>query len=93
MIGIGEAIKTIRKERGIKQKDLAEMCELSTNSIVSIENGTCIPKKKNLERICLALNVPMAYLALSCLTKEDLPDKNKVVFEALIEPLKQYLIS
>ena len=48
------------------------MCELSANSICSIESGKHIPTQKNLERICTVLDVPMAYLALSCLSKEDL---------------------
>ena len=34
---IGNAIKTLRKQKKITQKQLAELCEISTNALCSIE--------------------------------------------------------
>lgn len=47
---IGNAVKIIRKKKNISQKELANLCELSTNAICSIENGATFPSKIVLQR-------------------------------------------
>ena len=88
---IGTSIRLFRKERGFKQKQLAVMCGLSTNSICSIENGRHQPTSDNLKKISKALNVPVGCLVLGCITEDDLSDKHKVLVKSVIEPLKEYL--
>ena len=56
-MGIGEHIKTIRKQKGITQKQLAERTGLSVNAIQSYEYGNYEPKIPQVERIAEALNV------------------------------------
>lgn len=47
---IGNAVKVIRKKKNITQKELASLCEISTNAICSIENGVTFPSKIVLQR-------------------------------------------
>lgn len=52
---IGNAVKVIRKKKNITQKELASLCEISTNAICSIENGVTFPSKNSITKICKAL--------------------------------------
>lgn len=89
---LGTAIKTIRKQKGISQKDLAKSCNLSANSMVLIEKNEQTPSKTNLNNICQALNIPPAYLLFFSITDEDMPSTSRELFNALYIPLKNVLL-
>ena len=55
---IGDNIKSIRTEKKISQKKLAELSGLGVATIQRIEYGQLNPKKETLHKIALALNVP-----------------------------------
>lgn len=55
---IGNNIKSIRTEKKISQKKLAELSGLGIATIQRIEYGQLNPKKETLHKIALALNVP-----------------------------------
>lgn len=48
---IGKTIKTRRKQLRITQPDLAEMAEISVNTLYKIERGQANPTLKVLEKI------------------------------------------
>lgn len=50
----GKYIKACRKEAGLSQEELAEMCDMSTRQISNIETGRCEPKLTALSRICIS---------------------------------------
>ena len=55
----GEAtmkLKEIRKERGIKQNQLSEMCGINQNTISRYETGTREPRLRDLQAMASALN-------------------------------------
>ena len=89
---IGTSIKELRKKKKITQKELAEMCNISTNSICSIEKGITFPSKNIISRICKALNIPESYLLLFSLREDDIPDDKKIIYRTLCEPLKEELL-
>ncbi len=53
----GENIKRIRKEKGLTQKKLGELCGISESNIRKYENGKQNPKIETIEKIANALNV------------------------------------
>lgn len=57
----GEKIKKCRLERGLTQKKLGELCGMSEAQIGQYENGYREPKRETLEKIVLALEVPLTY--------------------------------
>ena len=57
---VGDAIKNLRKRKGISQKDLAQKCGLSSNSLCSIEKNESFPSKDSMEKICKALDIPVS---------------------------------
>lgn len=89
---LGKAIKTIRKRKGIKQKELANLCGISANAMVSIEYNRTFPSKTTIRNICDVLEVPVAYLLLLCLTDEDIPENSKYLFNLLYEPMRKLLL-
>ena len=60
---IGENIRKIRKEKGLTQKKLGELCEMNEVQIRQYELGKANPKIETAMRIANALNVDIGDLA------------------------------
>lgn len=91
-MNLGTAIKTIRKQKGLGQKELAELCEISVNALSQIEINSSFPQKNTINRICEALNIPVSYLLLFSISEEDVPEDKKIVFNSLNNAIKNVLI-
>ena len=61
-MNIGEKIRAIRKEKGMTQKQLADICKMADSAIRKYESGQVVPKMEMIERIANALEVPAAQL-------------------------------
>ncbi len=92
-MNIGAAIKTIRKQRGITQEELAEKCGISRTAISFIESGTNRPHEYNLEAICLALEITVGILHIIALDKEDMPLRNRKAFVLVFPAVKAMLMN
>lgn len=57
---IGEKIRTIRKEKGMTQQQLADICGMADSAIRKYESGKVVPKTEMIKRIATALEVPAA---------------------------------
>ena len=57
IVNIGLKIKQIRKEKNLKQIDLASLCNLEQSSIARIESGRTNPTISNLYKIADALEI------------------------------------
>lgn len=55
--GVGDRIRTLRKERGWSQEELAEAAGVSPRTVYSIEKGERQPQPKKLRAILDALDV------------------------------------
>lgn len=89
---IGTAIKTIRKKKGLTQKQMGDKCNLSLNAVSNIEKNASFPPKATIERICKVLEIPVSYLLFLSISDEDIPEETKVLFHTLGEPLKEALL-
>ncbi|MBR1680455.1 helix-turn-helix transcriptional regulator [bacterium] len=58
----GKRLKEIRKRNGLTQEQLAELLGMDTTNITKLEAGEHLPKKDNLEKLCVALNVEVKEL-------------------------------
>ena len=56
---VGENIRKLRKERGMTQKQLGEMCGIKEANIRKYELDKANPKIETIERIAQALGVPI----------------------------------
>lgn len=57
-----QRLKELRKERGLTQKQLAEVLETADDSIFSWEKGRSQPSIETLQKICNYFNVSADYL-------------------------------
>ncbi|MEP7110657.1 MAG: helix-turn-helix transcriptional regulator [Ferruginibacter sp.] len=92
-MNIGSAIKVIRKQKGLSQKDLAKKVNLSVNGLSLIETNASFPQKTTINAICQALDIPVSYLLFFSISEEDIPDDRKITFNSLNQAIKAVLLS
>ncbi|MEW6213997.1 MAG: helix-turn-helix transcriptional regulator [Nitrospirota bacterium] len=56
---LGAQLAKIRKERGLTQSELAELIDVTIETISRLERGVSVPSLKTLENISNVLNVPL----------------------------------
>lgn len=61
-MSIGENIKRIRKRKGLTQKDLAKILNISTSAVNQFEESSSTMKLETLEKISKALDIPVKRL-------------------------------
>jgi transcriptional regulator with XRE-family HTH domain len=59
---LGQRIKSLRREKELLQVELADIVDVSTGYISSIEQGLRYPSLKVLEKIAKALKIPVSKL-------------------------------
>lgn len=71
----GKSVRKYREMYGLSQEKFAELVNVSTNTINSIENGKSFLTYQTLKSLCSALNItpPMLF---NFEVKPDKPDKN-----------------
>jgi len=56
---VGSQLRALRQKRGLSLRTLAELCDLSPNTISLIERGESSPSVSTLHRLATALSVPI----------------------------------
>jgi transcriptional regulator with XRE-family HTH domain len=59
LVDVGSRLRDIRQERGLSLRALSEVCGLSVNAISLIERGVSSPSVSSLQRLAVALDVPI----------------------------------
>lgn len=90
-MNLGEAIRDIRKQKGLKQKDLATAVGITHTYLSSVENGKNEPGKGLLTRISQALEVDEILLKFMAFDSSDVPESKRASF-AVLEPTLKSLI-
>ncbi len=72
---IGKKIKIARLKKELTQEELAEICEVSTNHICSIENGASNCSFNLMIKICKTLHITPNYLLLDFIKESNNSDK------------------
>lgn len=90
---IGQAIRELRKSQGMTQPQLAMRCGMSVNSVCMLETGKHFPSKCTIEKLCRAFGIPQSYFMLSTIEESDIPKEKRVLYRALLKPLRDELIS
>ena len=71
----GKSVRRYRETFGLSQEKFAELVDVSTNTINSIENGKTFLTYKTLKSLCFALDITPSMLFNFEVKKEE-PDKN-----------------
>jgi transcriptional regulator with XRE-family HTH domain len=56
---VASRVRTLREERGLSMRGLAERCGVSPNTISLIERGATSPNVSTLHQLAMALQVPI----------------------------------
>lgn len=88
----GQAIKTLRMKAGLTQEQLAEKCGMSISGISYLETGRSIPPKATIEKMCSVFGIPTSYFLLTSIEESDIPEEKRVLYRALLEPLRNELL-
>ncbi|MFZ5918374.1 MAG: cupin domain-containing protein [Chloroflexota bacterium] len=56
---VGTQLKILREQRGLSMRALAELCQISPNTISLIERGATSPNVSTLHQLATALDVPI----------------------------------
>lgn len=89
---LGNTIKSIRKQKGIKQNSFAELCDISQTYLSQIENNQKEPNISVLKSICSNLNVSLPILFFLSLDESDVPEKKKQAY-AIVGPTVKTLLN
>lgn len=91
-MNFGQGIKTLRKHKGVKQKELAAKCNISANALCQIENGNAFPQRETLNKVCAALQFPTSYLLFFSITEDDIPEEKRKMFKQINGMIKSLLL-
>ncbi len=83
-MNIGGAIGKVRKQKKISQGDLAKLANLNQSYLSQIENNKKTPNVKTIAEIAKALDVPVSMLFLFSINENEIPEKKRDVFNALM---------
>lgn len=85
---IGNTIKTLRIQKGFKQNEFAEKCELTQAYLSKIESNQKEPALSVLKTIANVLNTPLPVLFFHSLTTEDIDPKKRDAFQIILPSIK-----
>ena len=82
-----EKLQLLRKEKGYSQEQLADLLEVSRQSVSKWESGTTYPEMDKLLAICKIFNITLDDLTNDEVTKNDIQEKKKNNFSNLVYTL------
>ncbi len=87
-MNLGIAIKSIRRELGITQYELAEKCQISQTSLSQIENGIKRPSQRTIAKFCAVTDIPESVVYMLGMQETDVPSSKKSVYDLLFPSIK-----
>lgn len=88
---IGEAIKTLRKKKHLKQNELSEVCGISQTYLSQIENNKRQPTIDVLQIIGNQLGVPVPVILFLALSEQDVSDQKRELFKILNPSIEKFI--
>lgn len=85
---LGNTIKELRKQRGIKQNAFADLCNISQTYLSQIENNLKEPNISTLREISVHLHVSLPILFFLSITEVDVPQSKRDVFQVISPTVK-----
>lgn len=90
---VGTTIKSFRKLKGIKQKDLAKKAKLSPTYLSQIESNTKDPTLSTITAISKSLEIPLSVLLFISIKDSDVPKEKREAFKLLFPSIKSFVES
>lgn len=88
---LGNAIKTARKQKDIKQNAFAELCDISPTYLSQIENNLKEPTLATLEVIAKKLEMPLPILFFMALDQHDISPEKQSAYKLLMPSVQSMI--
>ena len=88
---LGTTIKSVRKQKGLKQNQFAELCEITQSYLSQIENNLKDPNLSTLKIISTQLNTPLPILFFLSLDNSDIDPSKEKAFEMIAPSIKSLI--
>lgn len=85
---LGQTIKSIRKQKGLKQNQFAELCDITQAYLSQIENNLKEPNLSTLKVISDKLETPLPILFFLSLDNKDVKPEKAEAFEMIAPSVK-----
>ncbi len=85
---LGLAIKSMRKQKGLKQNQFAEICKITPSYLSQIENNNKEPNLSTLKIISGNLGTPLPILFFLALDNEDIKPEKIEAFKMIAPSIK-----
>jgi len=92
-MNLGQAIKDLRKTKGVKQGDFAIECGITPAYLSQIENNKREPNLSTLKLISEKLETPLPVIFFKSLNDEDIPDEKKEIYKFIHPSLNELIHS
>lgn len=89
---IGQAIRMLRQKHDMTLTQLSEQIGMSRNAVWAMETGKTYPPKATIEKLCDVFSLSPALFQLSAIEEGDFPEEKRVLYRALLEPLRNELL-
>ena len=88
---LGQTIKSIRKQKGLKQNQFAELCDITQAYLSQIENNLKEPNLSTLKVISNNLETPLPILFFLSLDHKDVKPEKAEAFEIIAPSVKSLI--
>lgn len=85
---LGQTIKSIRKQKGLKQNQFAELCDITQAYLSQIENNLKEPNLSTLKVISDKLETPLPILFFLSLDNKDVKPEKVEAFKMIAPSVK-----
>lgn len=85
---LGQTIKSIRKQKGLKQNQFAELCKITQAYLSQIENNLKEPNLSTLKVISDKLETPLPILFFLSLDNKDVKPEKAEAFKMIAPSVK-----
>ena len=85
---LGQTIKSIRKQKGLKQNQFAELCDITQAYLSQIENNLKEPNLSTLKVISNNLETPLPILFFLSLDNKDVKPEKTEAFKMIAPSVK-----
>jgi XRE family transcriptional regulator, regulator of sulfur utilization len=89
-MNIGRAIRELRKQKGLSQKQLSSKAKMTQAALSQIENGKR-PGIDTLKKISQALSIPESLIYVQSIEKEDVAENKQGLYDQLF-PIIQAMV-
>lgn len=90
-MNIGQALIKARKDKGLRQNEVAKRIKISQTYLSQIENGSKVPAIEMISKLAKCYDIPFAVMAWYSITEQDIK-KNKLAIYLNLKPTVDAMI-